>query len=522
MDEDLEALLANPFVEVTEDKSALGIKGEQGTQVELARSLLEHSQDITSRAVHDYSHFRQGIDLVLRPHVSSVELIESKLFSQIASTSVRSQTDPYYNKFRQNAQEIKRCYRTYIETAVDEVLEREANRLGRRYFQDEVTDEKRDFIKFKRFYEKVKTFNELIKTHWREIQKIMDTFSVMLETRSIVTDIENEYLKSVHLLVRQTDSFLDAFKLHMNVEEENLDHITGGYRILVTFSPTIRYNMPGFYGDPPPRREAPVEIEEIIPEPEEEDPFASIAKNIVIESREHRLNRASIFATRLLGSRDWNRTPHYNLEVPVAYYKECLESFQKAYHINMDPNDIRGPMAAAAAVVRSGVGEQLLESYVRMLYENLEKLSDQIINEDFPGLENPLVFLYHCGPEAINHILHSSFNRQKIGEMFYLDSTGSTISEIPDELIKKELIDWWNVKMSALSGEEVDSYLTYSRGLEMVKKDYRALYEEGSERYRREVPGGAYFGLDKWLHQNRSRIFGVRKIEIFRRFLKKF
>ncbi len=516
MDDELEKLLSNPF-DGGAAKSSGGDAGFEGDKSAILRSIKEHAQDITSRAVHDYSGFRSGVDVVLRPHISSGELIQNRLFSDGAPARVQELVAPHAGRFRVNFEELSKTYRTYVETAVEEVLAREAERLRRRYFQSEATPEQLDFIKFKRFYEKIKTFNEIAKKDWREIQKFIDTFSVISETRSLVADIENEHLRNINLLMRQTDSFLDALKLHMQVEEETLDQITGSWRVVATYSPDVRYTMPAFFGDE--RVEQPDEnVDAGVPDDDGSETQGSIARNIVIESREHKLNRASVFSAKLLGSRDWNRTPHYSFEVPVAYYDECLDNFKKAYQVNIDPNDVKGPMNTAAALVRAGEGKSVLNKYVTMVHHSLEEITDELTNKDFPGLEKPLVFLYHAGPGVMYRTLLTTFNRRRIGEMFYLDGNTNN-QEIPAELVKKELIDWWNDKMESLTGEEVDSYLTYSRALEMVKKDYRALYDEGGVMRKKEQPGANYFGLEKWMKQNRTRVFGLRKVEVFKRFL---
>ncbi|MCB1323184.1 MAG: hypothetical protein KDK34_23200, partial [Leptospiraceae bacterium] len=78
---------------------------------------------------------------------------------------------------------------------------------------------------------------------------------------------------------------------------------------------------------------------------------------------------------------------------------------------------------------------------------------------------------------------------------------------------------WWKKYFQDVAGENVDSYLTYSRQLEMVKREYRILYEEGVQMRKKEQPGVTYLGVEKWLRDNRNRVFGPRKVEIFRRFI---
>jgi hypothetical protein len=141
-----------------------------------------------------------------------------------------------------------------------------------------------------------------------------------------------------------------------------------------------------------------------------------------------------------------------------------------------------------------------------------------LITKDFPGLDNPFVFLYHCGPIAFFNILLSTLQHEHLGEIFYLKKDRSTERTYPEAIIKREIIEWWNDTFNKMTGEEADSYILYSRAIEMVKKDYRAHYEDAINLRRRET-GKGHVGLDAWMKENQKRIFGIRKVHIFKRFL---
>lgn len=149
----------------------------------------------------------------------------------------------------------------------------------------------------------------------------------------------------------------------------------------------------------------------------------------------------------------------------------------------------------------------------------LQSIGDAILDEDFPGLARPEVFLYHCGASVFYGIVLKIFRSRGLGEMLFLDENQNSMREFPEELIQKMLIDWWLDRFNKLPGEEVDSYLTYSRQLEMVKREYRILYDEGVLLVRREKPGINYLRAEKWVKDNRDLVFGLRKVEIFKRFI---
>lgn len=521
MDEDLIELLSYPFGEVHSEEKLLEAF-ESSRRASSVTAVAERT--VTARTIHDHSIFRKDIELLLRPHVSSATLIHSKLFTDIAPLDVRRITGPLTEKFREQLELLKKAYQTNVETATYEVLAREAERLKRRYFEEEATPRQLSFIRLKRYYEKIRSFNSRARKCWHEIQKILDPMSVLAETKEALQTIERDHLSHINQLLRQTDSFLDALGSYLHIQQENRDAVTGNHRITLEYNPDIIYSLPAFFGDPVPEEDeeisSPLFNVGLEGEEFDEPPRSSIARNIIIETKEQRLNRASMISAVILGSRDWNRTPYNSLDLPVTYYEVSLNNFKKACQVALIPDTPLLPMSPTAAMSKIGEGKHHLENYVTMLHELLEENAREIIETDFPGLEKPLVFLYHCGPPTMMSILLAELNNRRLGDIQYLDETGSLVQKIPEDFIKKEVIEWWNEKIGHLDVDEIDSYMTYSRAIEMVKKEYRMLYEEGTHLRQEEQPGASYLDLEKWMRQNRYRVFGYRKMEIFRRFLR--
>lgn len=507
MDEDLERLLSNPFEAPA---------GAAAPQVAPKHEELDHE----SRLAADYSIFDAPVENVLGEHLLAAADIEARILSDSANAKLQSLVEPSRSRFRVNIEELRRAYNSYVETAKADMLAREAERLKRRYFQEDALPEQIEFIKLKRFYEKIRTFNEFAKKDWRELQKLIDALSVMTETGSPVSIVATKTVPPVLLLLRQTEAFLDALRDYLGTEEETLDPVTGGHRIVASYTPEKRYTIRAFFGletvrergPKPQREETPEEVSKRAEE-------ARSPRSLILDGPSGERKGAAVYKTALLGSRDWNRTPAYSLQMPAVFIDQAVANFNSAYQVNLEPGQATGTMSAAAAIIRKGEGLKQLDSYVSLMLEQLDRCADAIINEDFPGLEKPEVFLYHCGPQVMYTILLGQIRKLGVGDIFYMDQHGNPIQELPEELIRKTLIEWWNTRFRDLNPEDVDSYLTYSRAIEMIKKHYRALYEEGAALRREEQPGASYVGFEKWIRQNRVRVFGARKIEIFRRFL---
>lgn len=509
MEEDLLKILLNPF------SSAGGFHpgGEAILSSKVSDYYLSSGEEVLS-----HKQFQEPVEDVLHPHLDMARYILSSIFTNHEEDRV--QMDVIGERIEKNLEELQKQFKVFISTTNDETLEREARRLERRYFENLGDAYQIEFIKLKRFYEKIKTFNEHAKTIWRDVHRDLDALGLVGETKHIISRLNLERTRSVFVVIRRTDAFLDALRAYMKVDDESNDPVTGTFKIHLSFEKRVRYTLKGFFGDEFSTYAFMKEEDaaEKAAQEKESEGSASIARSIIIESRERRLNKASIISVPILGSRDWNRTIDYTLDLKVSDLESCLEEFRKAFHISLDETPIQISVSSARA--HRGEGARHLENYQELVHNSLNEIAESIIAFDYPGLDSPEVFLYHCGPGVMLNTLLVMFRQKNVGEMFSIDLQNNIKREYPEPLIKKELILWWSGRFSDLDMEQVDSYLTFSRALEMVKKDYRVLYEEGSQLRKREIPGATYTGMDQWILDNRNRVFGYRKIEIFRRFIR--
>lgn len=509
MADDLVKLLSNPF---EEDRVA-------------RRSLLaadaESVHDGTHDAVRDLRIFRGPPETVLFAHKTSAETLLDRLNGPL-SPGAQQAMAPYVVRLKNHLSGLLKNFKVYVETCGEETLAREVKRLERRYFDQGADEYQLNYLKLKRIYEKIKTFQELVRTDWREVFKIIDTLTVIEETRSLARSVEKEILHGIPVLMRRTDHFLESLHTYMGGSEENKDPVTGTYRLMAQYRSNLPYTVGHMLGD-----EVEVRVTE---ELQEKQPLqvempetlqGSVAQSIVLDTREKILNKSSLIAAPILGSRDWNRTPEYSMEVPVRQYEECLENFKQSFIVHLEPSIVPANAASSqvAARLRSGAGEEVLNDYLKLIFGLLDEISSNLVNTDFPGLDHPVVFLYHCGPIAFFNMLLLTLKNKQIGEIQYIDRSGNAIREIPQELLKKLLVDWWSAKFAGISLDEVDSYILFSRCMDIVRRDYRVIYNQGVQLRRKEQPQGTYAGLARWMKENRVRVFGIRRMEIFRRFI---
>jgi len=509
MDEDLAVLLSDPFAKEEIFDPLEQISSRRGRSAQFAVHSIKAQ----------FGEFYQPAPEAFAIHSRMIRIISETLLSRSHGSSVQNTIRIHAGTMSDRVEEIQKAFRTYINTASPESLNREAERLERRYFPATGIQAQLEFIQIKRYYEKIKTFNEIASPLWKKIKKSLDTLSVIPDTASLCAAIRKESFDEIQTFMRKTDAYLNVIKTHMRAQIDTRDNITGAYQLSATFAPEIDYSFDALFGEKKPKStDINIHVSDLTEEFEEES-STSIAKNIILETREHKLNRASFFTTNLVGSRDWNRTPEYILEVSVIDYENNIKLFKSAYQISFDSSEIPGKINLSTAMMRKNTGEKMLKSYRMLVYKTLEEISMNIMGHDFPGLTNPLIFLYHCGPNTIYKILLNTFQQLNVGEMFYVSEKKTLERNYPEAILRREIIEWWNKIFEDFDGEEIDSFLSYTKCLEMVNKEYRALYNKSLDQKEIET-GQRHVGSEKWLREHQRKYFGIRKIEIFKRFLK--
>ncbi len=526
MEEDLLQILTHVFESpfFVEEKARTSRDEEEGSPL-LTLNANEVYSGVSDLDLRSHSLFREDLVGALERHREIADQLLHQFYSSSVDDRIAEVVASHGGNLKNLLEDLNKFFKIYVETATDASLEKEALRLERRYFQSQGVHQQIEFIKLKRLFEKLKTFNELARENWREVYRIFDTLSLMRETAQMVRTLESDTLRNVFPLIRKLDAFLESLRVYMVANDVTHDTITNSYKINVTYQEHIRYTLKGFFGEETTEdlSETPAVSSELPSDEDEEQSSAlagSIARNIIIETRERRYNNARIYAALILGSRDWNRTVGYRMEITLKDFTISQSRLHEAFFISLDGKDPPASLTGMNARLKKGMGASQESEYVELIRHTLDEVIFQIVGEDFPSLDKPEVFLYHCGPEALFQILIHTLTDQRMGEIFLLDHSGNTVRELPLDFLRKTFVDWYNDRFHNLSGEEVDSYITYTGFVEMVKKDYRMLEEKGIQKRKIEEPESGYSGASKWLRDHKYRVFGHRKVEIFKRFLR--
>lgn len=515
IDEIVEKALLDPFREVVEPEGPPALPGAPDGA---ASQTVAPARDTTSEFSTEI--FRHPIELVLRPHATVSQIILTRIYQARTQPETMMVIERYGSDLVEKLEEIRRFYRVYVETSSEDLLEKEASRLVKRFFQENPTENQKNFIRMKRFYEKIRSFQDRVERHWSDVSKLIDTFGIIPETRPLVKDLPDRHLPEVNSLLRRTTLFLLHLKEYAKIEDQTLDTVTGNLTVRMVYNPRLNYTLQAALATEDPLLADLFKRDETKPEPEETGVTdeRSIAHNIVLESRSRRQARSTVFSVPILGSRDWNRSFHYSMEISMVDYQEERSRFDEAFLVVITREDQEKAVHLNQSAEARGSGLARAVEYHEQIVRILDETANRLVDEDFPGVAKREIFLYHMGPNTFYAMLSQTLRSLHIGDIFYLNDNNQVIRTTPELVLKKTVIDWWMERFENLDLEEVDSYLTYSRNLELMRTEYINLYELGREIRRKEEPGGSYRTFDTWLRKNRHRIFGLRRYEVFQRF----
>jgi hypothetical protein len=283
----------------------------------------------------------------------------------------------------------------------------------------------------------------------------------------------------------------------------------------MTYTEEIDYTLEGIYESLSESIQEEIKLTEKKKETYQE--IKSPIETIIIESEIKKFYR-NVLYTNILGSKDWNRTKDYYLELNKEDYQKDLNKFYQSIYIIYDKKTFEESISMFSSV-RTGLEkkdiEEIFQYYINMIQGLLNENYQAIINNDFAGIIKPTIFFYHIGANTFYSIIKEDLREKKLGEILYLENQ-LLLREYPYNLIKKILIDWWNELTSLLDIEEIDSYWIYSIHLEYVLQEYLKDYELiRKESIKNHISN---YQFDEWFKKNYRELLGLRKYFIYKRF----
>lgn len=513
IDNILKKIIENPYEIIYNPLSSQNLNIIKYQQ-EVNESLLseEETKSLFIEEKTIISLFLKPIEIVMRPHITVSQEILNKLYQARKDPQIEKNIEQYGTDLIEKLENVRKFYRIFIESNTDEFLEKEASRLVKRFFGDHFKENHKNFIKLKRYVEKLKSFYELIIKLWKDIQNLIDAIGYIIEIQIFVENLKNK-ISQIQILNHQTQMFLKIIENYIKIQEYQYNSTNLSYTIVVSYFDDIDYTLNGLYNyftkmiseDLSKMQQEEVLKKEVIHD----------VQSIVIESNLKRFYKFTEY-TKMIGSKEWNRTKDYYLELNKQDYEHDLNKFYQAVHVIYNEETFEEALqvySSKRTPMEKTKLEEIFLYYINMIQDVFNENYQMIIYEDFRGINHPAIFFYHIGVNTFYNIIKEDLRERKLGEILFLDNQ-VLVREYPYNIIKKILIDWWEDLTNLLDFEEVDSYWIYSLQLNIVLKKYLSDYEIIKNHTKQTV----YFDLDKYFFDHYKELIGIRKFYIYKRF----
>lgn len=463
--------------------------------------------------------FLRPIEIVLRPHINITQEILNRIATIKKSPASKQIIEQYGADLVDKLEMIRRYYRIYIESNNQAFLEKEADKLVKRFFGEKYLENHKNFIKLKRFFEKLKTFHEKVSLLWNDIGKLLETFAYMREIKSTFELVKEGYMPQIFTLIRQTETFLNLLQKYLKINQINYDSHNQSYIVHLAYEDSIDYTLDGFYESFLKPINNKTFIEEKINKLIQETDTKKAPETLVLNLEKEQTKNKKIF-TLLLGSKDWNQSKDYYLELENDEYQNDLQKFYQSFCIVLDEEKFNQSLqfhSLTQQILPKEEVQSLFNQYVILIQDFCISIFERIINEDFVGILKPPIFFYHIGANTVFFILKEELRLKNLGEILYTKNN-LIFREYPYGIIKRIFIDWYNDLVIVLDKEEVDSYIIYSQQYEFVLSEYIRDYQKVLDYQKKNFPNIKPSEFDKWFLSNYTKIISVSKFYIYKRF----
>lgn len=471
-----------------------------GSEVHL--SALPREKVIDSAGIDIFS---ANIDSVLGLHVTFAEAIQKSLNAEYHTAEAHRLIEKHNYELFSPLHEIEDAYAKFISVLSKHSMQREAERrAGAEFHGERLTASHIEFLKTKLILENIASFLKSVVPTWAVVEGRIRNLSANPETHIVRIQIEEVYLQRIWSLNATTEAFIERLKeyFHAQIIGSASDNPNQQVSNLL-FDPEMDYDYRNVF------------------EKKGNTSKAKTISNIPGQESKSKTSRTEIakenfFFTNVYGTKEWNRNDCYVLDVKKSEFFEEEEKFNHASFVILGPGDNTN-LTLASALVRKNSGHGLAGKYFQMVQALFEFTITNIFSKDFPEIKaDQLVMLYHIGPVAIFNIITDDMKRRNFGHIFYVEKN-NLVKLFPENIIKKHTIDLWEKKFQDLNPISVDSYIDYSKSIQVIRTTYQELYNHAAATRK----GALYADNDfeNYLQENCGKFFGFRRAQIFRRFV---
>lgn len=243
-------------------------------------------------------------------------------------------------------------------------------------------------------------------------------------------------------------------------------------------------------------------------------------------SLKQKLDHSNILQTG--GKFPWNNTFDYTFKFELDKLEEDLELFRSAVsldtHMGAEESVLRSQFlrGLTSESQKNKIPEQHKEEYKIFLRSFFQFCVDvTIMNQKIPVQFQP-IFLYHVAPSHFYMIVKKFLAELKTGFLHVRHKDGKRILKmVPNEFIKKELIEFWKIQVLPKVVEEKNSLAHLKKVTDIVQQNYRDVSLYIISQYDKLSPEEkAGKSRTQIMRENMHLWMGATNMIVFKRFLK--
>ncbi|TGN11171.1 hypothetical protein [Leptospira ilyithenensis] len=399
-----------------------------------------------------------------------------------------------------------------------------------RYFPAGLADEARnEFVQFHIIFEMLRNFYIESKVSWEEIKKAIESANFH----------ENEFRNDSLLGFRVIPALdrlvsLSIFLKRMShvLQIEKPETIWEPRATKPKFKENVTYRLSSVFSESlyqtefqevmthSPFPEEPLEKKQSPPETKSQE---------IPESKKTTPRKESIVNyIQAYGKYSWNSDQHYFFRFETDKYKEEKDYFKQTIsmdlHMGADEQILRSELIRSLTSLerKSKSAEELEKDYLNFLDRFFDFCENIIMmNINIPS-QLKWVFLFHIGPSHFYMIAKKFLTEVNTGFLHLRSLDGKKVSRvIPTEVVKKNVIDYWNRVVLPNVGEEKNNLAILKRLSEVVENCYKEVsahtiqcYEDLPSEIKASKPRVQLFReyMNQWM--------GAANIIVFKRFVK--
>lgn len=469
--------------------------------------------DIEGRG--NYQRFSIDIGGVLSLHLDTKKNIQELLDVRDFRAEHKDFIEGLYYELIPSFRNIEDAFKKFIDKLSGTQLKEEVERQSYELFPDILPDEnERNYVKIKIIFEFVSSFLKISISSWTDIQERLRKLLKNSDTKITYDKINGLYLTKINDLNLDTQAFLDKIKstFHGNIVgglQDDPDFLVSN----LLYEEDINYDYSVIFKGTDNQGFIVHDLHEDEDLFQEFQVYDSEAPSVVKQESQVETEH---FYTNLIGTKEWNRSDSYILCIKNVDLKEEEKKFYGSSFVVLNPTETAN-INMAAALVRKNSGYSFVSRYTQMLNALLEYAFNNLMNNDFPNFcDDGHTFLYHIGPVVMYLIIQEDMNRRDFGHCYFVERN-ALIKLLPENIIKKHIIDFWGEKFSKLTKERVDSYINYSKGVQNIRSSYYHLFNVAASTKKRGRSDN--ISIEVYLKMNMGKFFGYRRAQVYRRFV---